>query len=400
MQQNSAFAHVIQTPFYFNLASQTLDSQNIADELPQEEDILCQYLVEKFVDIKLTRLPDKNFPSPEKSKLWLSWLAKILSKGNTVVFELSTLQPSMVLSPRRYRFVHNFAVGFYIAFCFYFCLMPIVLLALPRDLWLFPYIISALLVCSFIGLMWGGTISLIGGLGLWDKNYDFKTEDVRQWKLSKAFSLQTWISTLKFIFKGFVRGLIYGAIVVSASGLISSVISLNFNWLFFFPMIGAMFGSVGGLSFGLVTGLLDQLYTIKDFYQTRSPLQKLKSGSLYHPIKWSLILSLPLFIIEIFSRGDLSLKRFSLVLLFGAFGLFVGFASTPFFKHLVLRYYLYKHEGSIPLKYINFLNYATELRILERDGGQWRFRHQILQNHFAELTKVDPQDSDQLRYFR
>jgi hypothetical protein len=58
------------------------------------------------------------------------------------------------------------------------------------------------------------------------------------------------------------------------------------------------------------------------------------------------------------------------------------------FKHWMLRICL-TLEGSMPLRYADFLSYATELRILEKDGGQWRFRHQILQDYFARGAGAD-----------
>jgi hypothetical protein len=62
---------------------------------------------------------------------------------------------------------------------------------------------------------------------------------------------------------------------------------------------------------------------------------------------------------------------------------FLAFFFTPIYRHIILRFCLY-FEGSTPLKYATFLDLATEARILEKDGGHWRFRHQTLQEHFAK----------------
>jgi hypothetical protein len=53
------------------------------------------------------------------------------------------------------------------------------------------------------------------------------------------------------------------------------------------------------------------------------------------------------------------------------------------YRHLPLRIALY-FEDAMPLKYVTFLEYASRLRILEEEGGQWRFRHENLQRYFAE----------------
>jgi hypothetical protein len=69
-------------------------------------------------------------------------------------------------------------------------------------------------------------------------------------------------------------------------------------------------------------------------------------------------------------------------------GLILGFIvaamHSPFFFHIILRFCFY-FEGDMPMRYVDFLKYATNRRILENDGGQWRFRHKILQDYFARL---------------
>ena len=49
--------------------------------------------------------------------------------------------------------------------------------------------------------------------------------------------------------------------------------------------------------------------------------------------------------------------------------------------------HVYFLKGTMPLKYATFLDYAAEARILEKDGGHWRFRHQNLQDYFANLDE-------------
>lgn len=58
-------------------------------------------------------------------------------------------------------------------------------------------------------------------------------------------------------------------------------------------------------------------------------------------------------------------------------------AFTSLWNHIVLRFCLY-WEKKLPLRLVSFFTYATAARILEQDGGQWRFRHQILQDYFAK----------------
>lgn len=66
----------------------------------------------------------------------------------------------------------------------------------------------------------------------------------------------------------------------------------------------------------------------------------------------------------------------------GAVFLLMGLLTTPLLRHLILRLSLYC-EGAIPLRFATFLDYAADAGILEKDGGQWRFRHQNLQDFFG-----------------
>jgi hypothetical protein len=53
---------------------------------------------------------------------------------------------------------------------------------------------------------------------------------------------------------------------------------------------------------------------------------------------------------------------------------------NPLFRHFILRLVLY-FEGVIPFGFAKFLNnIASKAGLIERDGGQWRFRHQRIQD--------------------
>jgi len=51
-------------------------------------------------------------------------------------------------------------------------------------------------------------------------------------------------------------------------------------------------------------------------------------------------------------------------------------------------------EKKAPLKYVQFLEATTKARILEKDGGQWRFRHQLLQDYFAQLYEKNDESTN------
>ena len=64
-------------------------------------------------------------------------------------------------------------------------------------------------------------------------------------------------------------------------------------------------------------------------------------------------------------------------------GLFSG--GIPCIQHVILRILLWR-RGMIPWNYAQFLEYAHDLRLLQRVGGRYRFIHELLREHF-ELIK-------------
>ena len=80
----------------------------------------------------------------------------------------------------------------------------------------------------------------------------------------------------------------------------------------------------------------------------------------------------------------------------GAGGLFIGLflgmisgmtvglnaGGKACLKHIALRLLLVR-SGSIPWKYVKFLNYAVKLMLLRKVGGGYTFIHRILLEYFA-----------------
>lgn len=68
------------------------------------------------------------------------------------------------------------------------------------------------------------------------------------------------------------------------------------------------------------------------------------------------------------------------------FGLLFGllFGGLACLRHLALRGLLV-YNGFAPLRYIRFLDEATERLFLRRAGSSYIFVHRLLLEHFAEL---------------
>jgi hypothetical protein len=149
--------------------------------------------------------------------------------------------------------------------------------------------------------------------------------------------------------------LVVGLLVVLSVGLI----------------FGLAFGQAFGLIFGLVGGLVTSLVSVID-----SGLVPGKVGQKLVPNQ------------AIWASLRNGLICIAIGLIFGlVFGLFVGTdrGAGAFIRHFVLRARL-AFEGFAPFRYVAFLEYATTLLFLERNGGAYRFRHDLLQEYFASLT--------------
>lgn len=68
------------------------------------------------------------------------------------------------------------------------------------------------------------------------------------------------------------------------------------------------------------------------------------------------------------------------------FGMHLGllYPGLAVIQHIVLRGILRK-SGSIPWNYAHFLNYAADRGFIQPVGGRYRFIHDLLQEHFAQL---------------
>jgi hypothetical protein len=61
-----------------------------------------------------------------------------------------------------------------------------------------------------------------------------------------------------------------------------------------------------------------------------------------------------------------------------------NFGGYACMSHIALRLVLW-HIGTLPLRTITFLDYATERIFLRRVGGGYIFVHRLLQEYFAGL---------------
>jgi DNA replication protein DnaC len=358
IEANETFLEVLSTPFYFTTALEVFDkplfNENNSSKDTEE---IKKYLLNEFTKSKISHTQNLAGFTKEKDKeemrRWFIWFAKSMKKKQLTSFELTDLQPRM-LTKAKY----------------------------------FDVMLSWILV--FIGWI----ISLVSGM---------------YWGLYFGLFLGVY-----FLFLGIYLGLVRQFCNLNQEILFRNIIKLNFQKLLYFRfwvklilivilvgllsknffIFGWLIGSVCGLEFFFNVASKDIFSETSSIY-IRNAYQKLNS-SFFFTLQYTLILLivmiffgfLDILFLSVYLpiRGNnyIDMTKIWTLSVFEFFYLFLSFflLNTPLFRHFVLRFCLYL-EGSIPMKYATFLDYAAEARILEKDGGQWRFRHQTLQEYFA-----------------
>jgi NACHT domain len=225
------------------------------------------------------------------------------------------------------------------------------------------------------------------------------TEDFATWKLSPLKSAQAWAGISTQVFGLAVAAATVMAAAFATFGIVSTLTDKDtfeegviFPLLFtayaiaFFICVGALFGAVYGTIFGLLIGVIRQCRKTARFAKISSPYQRLRAGISSNILQLLIVLSVMVFVpgLVFEFRSTIRAQAFRELAVPILATSSLGFFKTAIFKQFVLRVCFFL-ERAMPLRYAHFLTYATELRILEEDGGQWRFRHEILQDYFYRL---------------
>lgn len=370
IKKNEVFLEVLSTPFYFTTALEDFDKHSLKEtDFSMDADELKKNLLDKFVESKINHTRNlTEFEQDEtKIKKWLKWLAQLMEKKQLITFELLDLQPTDLV----YRLHYALTIGLFSGFAI--SLLLFVVTNFDFLLCLFAFFIFFLFMGFLIGWLEG----------------DFPSEDVIKIDFSKILNLNFLNTVLHYCLLGvfcFVLGL----------GFIGSIKLGLYKSFHLFSAIGIF----GGLFFGAFISTMIAAKRVKKIERIaylNSPYQRIYGGFLVN-FTISLILSLlsffyillfifykEAFLESIVVNTENSSSGIPQTAWFGlAYFQLLYVILTTLFKHIILRFCLFL-ESAMPLKYVTFLDYAAEARILEKDGGQWRFRHQNLQEYFASL---------------
>jgi uncharacterized membrane protein YeaQ/YmgE (transglycosylase-associated protein family) len=327
---NSALREVLSTPLYFNLAFSIWKELGEGD-IPTEKNALETYILDSYIARQLGE--DKN------AVHYLGWVAEVVQREKVVNFELTTFQPYHLRNNWIYRVLLGLLAG----------LLGGALMGLALG-WI---------VGEALGLMGG----LVGGLGvgfflgLTEGKY-IETYEVTE-DFTKIFHYQTLV-------KGLAGGLVAG--------------------LFGYWAFGLTFGLVVGLTFGLVVSISTFSSSLR-YFQSRNPFVLIHQP--YQHLFSNILIENIIFTGLIFGRVAYHHTQFPTdwmwidylwraVIIFPMLSL-----GGSLFRHFYFRFVVCI-EGNMPLRWVYFLNAMCKRGILERDGGGWQFRHQLLLDRFLK----------------
>ncbi len=156
------------------------------------------------------------------------------------------------------------------------------------------------------------------------------------------------------------------------------------NWLFtpwfFVALPFALFAAAfSGVILAVIRGTFKGFFVIKKMPKINNAYIRLYAQFKYDLLQWFLVAFVYLCVGLIFNK--LTLLQVFLDTIY--ISLPIAILTSPLYKHIILRTILY-FKGLIPARFCPFLNEVSKTNLMEKDGGQWRFRHQMIQEYLAK----------------
>jgi hypothetical protein len=357
---------------------------------PQEQlqDLWDRYIYRMF-DRELHNQPygKRKPPSQKQSRLWLIWLAQQMQRESQTEFLIERMQPTLLQNPQQRRTYGAISA----------CLISPTLMFIS---WLFNSDLG-----SDLGLIYASLPCLIAVpiFVFSPHNEEIKPLEALRW--SSVEFCKNWISGIKLYVKP--------GIAFSPLAALSFFFSTDWQT----PIIGVFLSCISGLAatlffyifFCLILGIPSALITtlrsdklIERLESNQGIKRAIQNSIIVVLIVWftsslSLLLSVKL-LFQLPEAETTFISSFSsysgIGLAILKAGLGIGFISSmtlgwaTLVQHFALRLTLFRSKH-IPWNYAQFLDYATDRRILQRVGGQYRFMHKLLQDHFAEMVVME-----------
>ena len=344
IQNNSQMWEFAQIPLLLNIMVTVYQGEPIYDEVQ-----LFAAYIEERLQLPYTKLEkrEKLFYIPDKTRHWLTFLARQLEAENKTEFLIEDMQPMWLeIYSQKWLYILIYGVIYGIIF------------------WLTFWLILGLAYGIIFGVILGITFGLISGVPL-------GFISVLAYGLDRKIEpLQALDFSNKTVTDWMIYELIFGMLFLLILGWFTQTI---YHLIYTFPC---------WLIFWLIKWVKTEIKS-KD-----TPNQGVKES-----LKKSLVISIVAFPFCILTPYLYTLVTdenfgqnqfiFSLILSF-IIGLQTG--GEPCIQHLSLRLTLWKND-LIPWNYKRFLKYAAQRRLIQQVGGRFRFIHDSLRKHFVGYNR-------------
>lgn len=298
--------------------------------------------------------PPHKSPSPKQTLHYLAWLARKLEVEQETEFLIEGIQPSWLESSNQiiiYRLMGVLAGG------------VIGGLIVGVIVWFIVGVIGGF-IYGLIGAFIGGlAVGVIGRLEIESvEKFSINVHDI---KLKERLG----VGLIVGMGGGLTADIIFGMIRGLTKGVIVGISDVLIEWL----IIGVTVGILLGLSGAMCSSDVENKYCAN-----QGIWNSLKNGLIYGGLIGGLIFGL---IFGLIYGGLIGGLIFGLIygLIFG-----LNFGLKSVIRHFILRIILYRN-GNIPWNYAKFLEHAVKHRFIQRVGGRYRFMHDLLRKHFAQM---------------
>lgn len=291
---------------------------------------------------------------------WLVWLAKQLKDKNQTEFLIEKMQPSLLSAPLQ----PTYDLGIGLIFGLILGCGNLLTISVMTELR------SILIITTFYGFI----VGMIGGV--FGKHIGLLKLIIPSETLKWSWVNTRYNPKGKFI-SGLIGGIIGGLGLELFITLIYEPLSKPSNIL----IDGFRFGMVYGICFGAVI-ILAQGLSGSEIRIRKYPNQGIWQSAQNVVLFFSLAM-LGVWLMTNLLNTISSYEGARLGLLAGI-GLGTITGGIACIQHLILRLVLCVHRD-IPWNYAKFLNYASERLFMQRIGGRYRFIHDLLREHFANM---------------
>jgi hypothetical protein len=418
------------SPLILYLMTQTCSETSDEELLNQDSNKTRQRLFDGYIQKRFQRkITEEDYPQ-EKAKRWLTWLAQQMKKESQI-FLIEQMQPSWLSIQYQwiyhvgFRLILGLLCGLSLALLFWrlYAYQPVfeIPTVIPSWMMLIAGLIAGIasgLIIGFLSQIRNGlifaseskkklTFGLISGL-----IFGF-TGGLIAWQTYKHNLVY---SLLWFLIDSIIFGFMFFLLENRIPDKIEAVNS--FAWKWSEAKKNSINGSVGGLTtilfirilsqgkyslnymlsdwltwiivFGLIGGGFKNSTQVPDKavpnqgirQSTTNAVISIMAFGIITPLLWLRNWDLP--------ADEFSSAMLCLIISFGVIGGLLGAGSSGIvcLQHFFLRIILYL-SGDIPWNYSRFLNHATKRGFLHNLGWGYKFRDQLLLEHFADFPNND-----------